>query len=37
MSMACDAMGDAARAARERNLAEAAGLPADTEDEDSDA
>jgi len=37
MSMVCDAMGDAARAARERNLAEAAGLPADTEDEDSDA
>jgi lipoprotein NlpI len=37
MSVAYDAMGDAARAARERNLAEAVGLPADMEDEDSDA
>ena len=37
MSMACDAMGDAARAAQERNLAEAVGLPADAEDDDSDA
>jgi hypothetical protein len=37
MSMACDAMGDVERAARERNLAEAVGLPADPEDEDSDA
>ena len=37
ISVACDAMGDAARAARERNLAEAVGLPADAEDEDSDA
>ena len=37
MSVACDAMGDAARAARERNLAEEVGLPADAEDEDSDA
>jgi tetratricopeptide (TPR) repeat protein len=37
MSMACDAMGDAARAASERNLAEAVGLPADAEDDDSDA
>ena len=37
MSMTYDAMGDAARAARERNLAEAVGLPADTEDDDSDA
>ncbi|MCX6083791.1 MAG: hypothetical protein NT102_02340 [Caldiserica bacterium] len=36
MSVACDAMGDAAGAARERNLAEAVGLPADVEDEDSD-
>jgi len=36
MSMACDAMGDAARAALERNLAEAVGLPED-EDSDSDA
>jgi hypothetical protein len=31
------AMGDAGRAARERNLAEAVGLPADAEDDDSDA
>jgi hypothetical protein len=30
-------MDDAARAARERNLAEAVGLPVDAEDEDSDA
>jgi tetratricopeptide (TPR) repeat protein len=37
MSMACDAMGDAARAAQERNLAEAVGLPAGAEDENSDA
>ncbi|MCX6062755.1 MAG: hypothetical protein NTV26_00970 [Caldiserica bacterium] len=37
MSMACDATGDVERAARERNLAEAVGLPADAEDEDSDA
>jgi len=37
MSMACDAMGDAARAASERNLAEAVGLPTDVEDEGSDA
>jgi tetratricopeptide (TPR) repeat protein len=37
MSMACDAMGNVERAARERNLAEAVGLPADPEDEDSDA
>ncbi|MCX6097821.1 MAG: hypothetical protein NTZ77_04995 [Caldiserica bacterium] len=37
MSMAYDAMGDVERAARERNLAEAVGLPADPEDEDSDA
>jgi hypothetical protein len=37
MSMACDAMGDAARAAQERNLAEAVGLPTDAEDDDSDA
>lgn len=37
MSVACDAMGDAAGAARERNLADAVGLPADAEDEDSDA
>ncbi|MCX6086226.1 MAG: hypothetical protein NTW63_00510, partial [Caldiserica bacterium] len=37
ISMACDAMGDAARAASERNLAEAVGLPVDTEDDDSDA
>jgi len=37
MSMACDAMGDVAGAARERNLAEVVGLPADTEDDDSDA
>jgi lipoprotein NlpI len=34
MSVAYDAMGDAARAAQERNLAEAVGLPADA---DSDA
>lgn len=37
ISMACDAMGDAARAANERNLAEAVGLPVDVEDEGSDA
>ena len=37
MSVACDAMGDAVRAAQERNLAEAVGLPADVEDDDSDA
>jgi tetratricopeptide (TPR) repeat protein len=37
ISMACDAMGDVARAASERNLAEAVGLPADAEDDDSDA
>jgi len=37
MSVACDAMGDAVRAAQERNLAEAVGLPADAEDDDSDA
>jgi tetratricopeptide (TPR) repeat protein len=37
MSVACDAIGDAAGAARERNLAEAVGLPADAEDEDSDS
>ena len=37
MSVACDAMGDAVRAAQERNLAEAVGLPADAEDDDSDS
>jgi tetratricopeptide (TPR) repeat protein len=37
ISVACDAMGDASRAAQERNLAEAVGLPADVEDEDIDA
>jgi tetratricopeptide (TPR) repeat protein len=37
MSMVYDAMGDVERSARERNLAEAVGLPADGEDEDSDA
>ena len=37
MSVACDAMGDTVRAAQERNLAEAVGLPADAEDDDSDA
>lgn len=37
ISVACDAMGDVTRAARERNLAEAVGLPTDAEDEDSDA
>jgi tetratricopeptide (TPR) repeat protein len=37
ISMTCDAMGDVARAARERNLAEAVGLSTDAEDEDSDA
>lgn len=37
MSIACDAMGDAVRASQERNLAEAVGLPADAEDDDSDA
>jgi len=37
MSVACDAMGDAVRAAQERNLAEAVGLPTDAEDNDSDA
>jgi len=37
MSVTYDAMGDAARAAQERNLAEAVGLSADAEDDDSDA
>ena len=37
MSMVCDAMGDAVRAAQERSLVEAVGLPADAEDDDSDA
>jgi tetratricopeptide (TPR) repeat protein len=37
MSVACDAMGNAVRAAQERNLAEAVGLPTDAEDNDSDA
>jgi tetratricopeptide (TPR) repeat protein len=37
MSVACDAMGDAVGAARERNLAEEVGLPVDPEDEDSDS
>lgn len=37
ISVACDAMGDVTRAACERNLAEAVGLPTDAEDEDSDA
>jgi len=36
MSVACDAVGDAVKAAQERNLAEAVGLPADAEDDDSD-
>ncbi len=37
MSVVYDAIGNAARASHERSLAEAAGLPTDVEDEDSDS